>query len=246
MTNSIGTTPITILSGISAALLGWIGLVSTQQKNRSEDTARLAQVTLSRMGEDRQRQAGQRDVELKVYDAVVSALQDGSERRQSLSRSLVNAMVVDTVLQRGLLEALRLQGAPSVQAAAASDLAFDQVVQTTKATAARAPGAGVARIDLFWCETSGPSAKQTMETVRQNLGKDFPPAGIRVRQLPRSINTRPGYNVSGYQVRLETGEQNAADLVRKEIGSATGNSTEIALVPVGTRTPGYLSAFACP
>jgi hypothetical protein len=67
-----------------------------------------------------------------------------------------------------------------------------------------------------------------------------------VRQLPRSINARPGYGVFGYQLRLERGEERAGELVRQEVARAAGGNPEVALVPVGTKTPGYLSAFACP
>src|SRR3954467_10965362 len=245
MANGSGIT-LTALSALSAALLGWIGLGMNQQKNRAEENARLTQVALGRLAEERQRVAGQRDIELKVYDAVVSALETGSERRQNLSRYLANTMVADTALLRGLLEALQLQGAPSVQKAAAEDLAFDHSTQSTKATAAGAPGNGISRVDLFWCESSGPGARQTMETARAELSKEFPAGAVRVRQLPRSINARPSYGVFGYQLRLERGEERAGELVRQEVARAAGGNAEVALVPVGTKTPGYLSAFACP
>src|SRR3982751_2657266 len=77
MANGSGIT-LTALSALSAALLGWIGLGMNQQKNRAEENARLTQVALGRLTEERQRVAGQRDIELKVYDAVVSALETGS------------------------------------------------------------------------------------------------------------------------------------------------------------------------
>ena len=235
-----------ILSAVSAGLLGWIGLAMNRQKDVAAENAQLTQAALSRLAQDRQRLAGQRDVELKVYDAVVTALQEGSERRQTITQSLVNAMVVDTTLQRGLLEALRLQGAPAVQEAVAKDLAFDQSTVVTKASAAGASADGVSRIDLFWCESSGPRAKQIMDRTRAGLVENGrPAAGIRVRQLPRSINSRPGYNVFGYQVRLEGEEATTAALVRQELAGAAGPG-DVVLVPVGAKTPGYLSAFACP
>lgn len=43
-----------------------------------------------------------------------------------------------------------------------------------------------------------------MQTVRgQMIQHGFPDAGVRVRALPASVNSRPGYNVAGYEVRFE-------------------------------------------
>jgi hypothetical protein len=245
---SIAPTTLTaVLSAVSAVLLGWIGLALDRQKDQADANARLTRATLDQLAEERQRLAGQRDVELKVHDAVVSALQDGSERRQIIARSLVNAMVIDTVLRRALLEALRQQGVPVVRAAVTQDLAFDQQTVATRATAAAADGSTVSQIDLFWCESSSGRAKEIMDSTRARLARrGLPSTQIRVRRLPASINSRPGYNVFGYQVRLESGEQRVAELVRQELAGAVGNAPDVSLIPVGSKTPGYLSAFACP
>jgi hypothetical protein len=78
-------------------------------------------------------------------------------------------------------------------------------------------------------------------------GRGFPSNAVRVRLLPASINSRPGYNVAGYQVRFEREEQPSADVVQQELAAKLGTSTSsVAQVIIAAQTPGYLSAFACP
>lgn len=248
MTEATGGRVMAILSGVSAILLAWIGVAMKRQSDSADRGSKRTQEALGQLAEDRQRTTGQRDVELKVYEAVVGALQEGSERRQTIARSLVNAMVVDTLLQRGLLQALQQQAVPAVRESVAQDLAFDQSTRVASSIAADAGSAGISRIDLFWCESSGRVAQNVMLSARQRLiAQRFPEKGIRVRPLPVSINSRPGYNVSGYQVRFESGEQTAAERVRQELQAVLPQKqAEVAMVTISAQTPGYLSAFACP
>lgn len=251
MADISSNTTMAALSGISAIMLGWIGVGVQRQKNAAEQSSELSRLTLAQFTEERQRTAGQRDVELKVYDAVVGALQEGSFRRQVVARSLINAMVIDTVLQRGLLEALHQQAEPAVRESVRVDLAFDQstrVARTIAADARPAASNRVARVDLFWCETSGPDAQRIMNAVRNDLpAKGFSQNAVRVRRLPASINSRPGYNVGGYQVRFEREERQSAELVQQELAAKLGaGGAAVAQVVIGAQTPGYLSAFACP
>jgi hypothetical protein len=234
------------LTTISTGLLAWIGYMATAQRDALEASVKTSQVALGQQAEERQRLSGQRDVNLKVYDVVVSAIQDSSQRRQEIARSLVYAMIPDTSLQQGFLEALRQEGVPAVRRVVARDLAFDDSTQQAR-VAARAAGTrtGTARIDLFWCEKSGAPAQRVMQEVAKNLRR----AGLaRVRSLPATVNDRPGYYVWGYQVRFEANEQGDAEKLRNAMLSAmpAAGKTSVTLVPVSSPTPGYLSAFACP
>lgn len=205
-----------VLSGISAIILGWIGVGIQGQKSASERSSDFSRQTLAQLAEDRQRMAGQRDIDLKVYDAVVGALQEGSSRRQLVARSLVNAMVIDTLLRGGLLQALLQQATATVRESVGVDINWDQATRArTIAAVPRPTGSNrVSRVDLFWCESSGPVAQRIMNAVRDDLpSKGFDKNGVRVRPLPASINSRPGYNVAGYQVRFEREEQQSAEVV---------------------------------
>src|SRR5262245_26304048 len=88
------------ISGISTILLGWIGWVATKQRDATEGATKASQLALAQLAEERQRITGQREINLKVYEAVVGAIQEGSERRQGIARSLVYSMVSDSALQR--------------------------------------------------------------------------------------------------------------------------------------------------
>jgi hypothetical protein len=238
------------LTTISTGLLAWISYMTTAQRDALEASVKTSQVTLGQQAEERQRLGGQRDVNLKVYDVVVSAIQDSSQRRQEIARSLVYAMIADTALRQGFLEALRQEGVPAVRRVVARDLAFDVSTQQARAAAqATRPGTGTARVDLFWCEKSGAPAQRLMQEVARNLAS----AGLgrvqtRVRALPSTVNERPGYYAWGYQVRFEAAERNDAEKVRAAMLKASPGTSEssVTLVPVSSPTPGYLSAFACP
>jgi hypothetical protein len=238
-----------IVSSISALLLAWIGYTATRQKDAQDEAARNSQAALERMTEDRQRITGERDVNLKVYELVVSALQDSSRRRQEIARSLVFAMVTDSSLQRGFLEALQAQGVPSIQQVVANDISFDDATRQARAAASLPPASGGgSRVDLFWCESSGRPAKDFMQAVQAALrSAGFADGRVRVRSLPATVNTRPGYHVAGYQVRYEPGEQNEAAKVREAMGAAIrgGGAESVTMRLTTTPTPGYISAFAC-
>ncbi|MGH7511941.1 MAG: hypothetical protein ACREOQ_03350 [Gemmatimonadales bacterium] len=239
-----------IVSSISALLLAWIGYTATRQKDAQDQAARNSQAALDRITEERQRTTGERDVNLKVYELVVSALQDSSRRRQEIARSLVFAMVTDSSLQRGFLEALQAQGVPSIQQVVANDISFDDATRQARAAASLLPasGGGSSRVDLFWCESSGRTAKDFMQAVQAALrSAGFAESGVRVRALPATVNTRPGYHVAGYQVRYEPGEQNEAAKVREAMGAAIrgGGPESVTMRLTTTPTPGYISAFAC-
>jgi hypothetical protein len=238
------------VSTISAILLAWIGYNATKQRDAQEIEAKNSQMALDRTAEERQRIAGEREVNLKVYEVVVNAIQEGSERRQEIARSLVYAMVADTSLQQGFLEALRAEGVASVQRVVARDFSFDDSTRQARAAAGASPAAGgVSRLDLFWCEGSGPPARDLMESVKGRLTQaGVAESGVRVRMLPTTVNARPGYHVSGYQVRFESVEQTDADKVRAVMRSALPGAGPEAVVLrlTTTPTPGYVSAFACP
>jgi hypothetical protein len=238
------------LSTISTGLLAWIGYMATDQRDALEASVKTSQLAINQQSEERQRLNGQRDLNLKVYDAVVSAIQDSSQRRQEIARSLVYAMIADTALQQGFLEALRQEGVPAVRRVVAKDLAFDNSTQQARVAAnVASTRTGTARIDLFWCEKSGAPAQRLMQEVARNLtSTGLAPAQARVRSLPASVNERPGYYAWGYQIRFEAGEQDDAEKLRKAMLQAipAASQTTVTLVPVSSPTPGYISAFACP
>jgi hypothetical protein len=104
-------------------------------------------------------------------------------------------------------------------------------------------------VDLFWCESSGHAAQGFMQSVKGRLARaGFADSSGRVRVLPATVNARPGYHVSGYQVRFESAEQGDAAKIRDVMRSAVpGAGPEgVALRLTTSPTPGYISAFACP
>lgn len=239
MADGIGSKLLAVSSALSTILLAWIGFAVKRQETTS-------QLALAELTEDRQRLSAERDVNLKVYEAVVGALQDSAPRRQEIARSLVYALVRDSGFQQGLIQALRQEAVPAVQRVIERDIAFDDALRQSRAAALTLPRRqGVSRIDLFWCEAGGDAARQSMESTRDRLVQaGYSQEGIRVRNLPASVNARPGYQVSGYQVRFEDDERGVGEQLAGVLGKATAASVVLKQIPA--QTPGYVSAFACP
>jgi hypothetical protein len=235
----IGTKLLAVSSALSTILLAWIGFAVKRQETTS-------QMALAELAEGRQRLSAERDVHLKVYEAVVGALQDSAPRRQEIARSLVYALVRDSAFQEGLIQALRQEAVPAVQRVIERDIAFDDSLRQSRVAALTLPKrGGISRLDLFWCEAGGAAARKPLETARDRLVQaGYSQGTVRVRSLPASVNARPGYQVSGYQVRFEADEREAGRQIADVLGKVTEAS--VALKQIPAQTPGYVSAFACP
>ena len=117
----------------------------------------------------------------------------------------------------------------------------------TSTTQAGAPGGW--DYDVFWCEASfvgkEPAGKDAASKIVEAIAKaDAGHGRIRIRSLPRAVNDRPGYGVSGYQIRAEPGEQVQAGKIKPALDSAL--RADVVIRPSTQPTPWYLSVFACP
>jgi len=171
MANTGATTFLAVFSAVSAGLLGWIGLAMNPQKDITAENATDSGST-NGLAENRQRLAGLRDVELKVYDAVVGVLQKGWERRQIITRSIVKAMMVDGAAAgppRGAAAAGSAGGAGS--GCPGLGIRPEPRYQIHRRQHA---GDAVSRIDLFWCESSAGPTRQIADATR------FAPVDFRV------------------------------------------------------------------
>jgi hypothetical protein len=110
-------------------------------------------------------------------------------------------------------------------------------------------------VDVFYCAGANSAANQTRAAAihqtlvaagEKQLGVSdvaMPLGRVRMRELTEDANRRPGYGVSRDEIRAESGESAEAAALAKLIAG------EGAALPVATtrftRTPYYLSVFAC-
>jgi hypothetical protein len=99
--------------------------------------------------------------------------------------------------------------------------------------------------DIFWCTTGGKPAEGQAQKLAEHIKRDLKPtARVRVRRLPESINAGPGYRISGYVIRQNADEDQAAAYGEQSGREALGVNflRSLSMQP----TPGYLSLFICP
>ena len=77
------------------------------------------------------------------------------------------------------------------------------------------------------------------------LSRDQAISRIRTRMLPESVRQRPGYRVSGLEIRFEAGERDFAMTVQRRLAEAAGEQLRLVEISPSSPTPGYLSLFAC-
>jgi hypothetical protein len=102
--------------------------------------------------------------------------------------------------------------------------------------------------DVFWCEGVPASAELQKRAADILALKSLDPTATgrwRPRPLPESVNDRPGYGISGNQIRYSSAdEKRLAELLKAKIEAKFPPMT-VDLVATSQNTPWYLSVFVC-
>jgi hypothetical protein len=183
---------------------------------------------------------------LSVYHEVVDALKANDAKQQQVVTALVEAMPADSPLRSSLLKAISV-GTNSEET---RNLAIYVAEEPDPAVPEERDGSW--NVDVFWCEDE-PNGEKSAHALVDALGKQST-LGVRharVRMLPKSVNERAGYRVTGLQIRHEEEEEAAARKCKQAVESilkeqGISPSPEVELHSVTTHTPGYLSVFLCP
>lgn len=100
-------------------------------------------------------------------------------------------------------------------------------------------------VDVFWCAGSDEPARYQAQTLLKNRQPKWQ-GRWQLRELSASDNARPGYRVSGYQVRVSSVAEAA---VGEELRTWMEKTLDalVATVPAErSATPNYVSLFVCP
>ena len=184
-----------------------------------------------------------RDFDMETYKVVVGSLtrHDSAEQFAALR---LTALVNDTGVRQGLLEALGRSGAPVVRTEAKAQVQAERQFATEQSVLQAPPSGDSWRYDVFYCDDASSGLAQLADSV---LGA-IPRTGVtaRKRPLPRSINLRQGYRIAGYEIRYEPSELQQAESLQRQLAPFSAPNRTFRLVPVSNRTPNYLSVFLCP
>jgi len=245
---------------VTALLAGWVNYsVSTVKSDLDLQKAKLdeQQASLNKLTTERSLRKFDEDLTFRVYDAVITSLKANDAKQQQAASALVIVMAEEPLRTQLLQVFDKAQTtAPEVRLEVAKVLATEQRFQQEEATAKAAlaakpprptigPGWGDWDIDVFWCQKSGEPARKNADAIVTALQNDGAKGRLRARVLPDSINAQPGYRVSGYAVRRDTGEEERA-VALKLLAERILPGTTFDVLPTGRATRWYLSAFICP
>jgi hypothetical protein len=164
-------------------------------------------------------------------------------------------VMVDGELRNRLLGVLETSGTAAVQKETAQILQKERVFER-EADVLSDPRATSPSFnwedwdyDVFWCETSGPPAKAQAASIKTQIESEGAKGRIRVRELPASVNAKPGYGVAGYAIRRsenEAPQAHALKTLAEKVLADAGFTATFDLQPASESTQWYISAFICP
>ena len=237
---------VPILAVVATALSAYL----TYRANRIESDLHSAQTAIAALTEQRLERESSRELNFRLYEAVKGSLENQNRRQQEVARALVVAMADDD-LRDPLLRVLGEEAQPDVKQAVRtlivneSQFRVDQreVDQRALAPASAAPTEWI--YDIFWCESAGRAGRELAERLRARL-QSAHLGTVRLRMLPESVNMRPGYQVSEFEIRYDADETSQAEKLARLLDPGLPAGGHFLQRPTsGRRTPHYLSVFLC-
>ncbi len=219
----------TALISVAAIIFSVVQYVDSTKRAKNEAAAAEARAN--------------RDFDMETYKVVVASL-GRRDTAEQLAALRLTALVNDSGLRAGLLDALGRSGAAVVRTEAKAQVQAERQFAVEQATVQVPPLTGAWRYDVFYCESSSPQMSVLADSVIEAIRGDQ--TSVRKRALPASINLRQGYRVAGYEIRYEIPELLRAEEVRRRLDRFDAPGRAFHLVPVSNRTPNYLSVFVCP
>jgi hypothetical protein len=218
---------------------------------------RLAELDLlvKKNKEEREERESNQGFNLKIYEIVTKSLEEKNAQKQEAAKAFVVVMV-DEPLRSSLLNVLKQGGELDVKEDIGKILAAEEKFQTysalvPKKTREIAPtySWGEWDFDVFWCAASGDQARMQAEKIGEQLVSEGAKGRIRIRELPDSINAKSGYQIDGYAIRRNSGEEKTAQALKQLAEKAlqrNGDSAEFSVSLTRQNTPWYISVFLCP
>lgn len=258
---------VTPLSAVVAALLAaWVNYSVSQVKaqidlrqQEVQEKLKQQELALDALMTERNVKKLDEDLTFRVYEAVTASLKSNDEKQQQAASALVVVMAAEP-LRTQLLQVFGASQTtvPEVRRAVEKVLKDEQkfnldsaVVQQAAAKPAAAPQSTRALpwhdwdVDIFWCERSGQSARDSATAIAKELSAQGAKGRVRARLLPDSINAKPGYRVAGYAIRRDANEAAQGNAL-KGLAERVVPSAQFEIVTSNQATRWYLSAFVCP
>jgi hypothetical protein len=243
---------VKLVKDILVPLITAITAVMVLFLNNSVNKANLAiDGRLKELASQREERESIQDFNLKIYEIVIGSLETGDLQQQEAAKAFVVVMV-DEPLRASLLSVLEQGGEPQIQQDVGQILEEEGKFKAENVELV--PPNQKQRFnwedwdyDIFWCTSSGSSAEFQANQIKDALLSEGAEGRIRVRELPDSINARSGYQIRGYAIRKNSGEDNQAAALKGLAESTLELSDGTFTIGLSTQpTPWYISAFICP
>ena len=249
---SIGKVITMIIVPIITAATGYFVYLQNVKLNEQKLKIDALDGELRRRAGERADFESQQKFNFQIYEAVKTSL--GQDKvHQEAARVLVVSIATEP-LKTALLDALSsFRGLDSdVKERVKEDLyqAQQAIVFMPSQTAIDSATTGFKwenwDYDIFWCEKSGAPARAQAEAIVAAMKREGAAGRLRVRPLAEVINDRPGYGLSGYVIRRDTGEEKQAEALQLLAEKTLRGQGRFTIEPSGQATRWYLSAFVCP
>ena len=256
---NIATPGISVITAVMVGVLNYqVSQTDLKLKLRDQELKeRLSEIDLlvKQNKEEREERESNQDFNLKIYEIVTKSLEESNAQKQEAAKAFVVVMVEEP-LRSSLLNVLKLGGSPEIRKNISKILEAEERFQTSIASRVEKKREDVSShnwanwdFDIFWCSSSGGSAKREAQAIGEQLVAEGAEGRIRVRELPDTINAKSGYQIDGYAIRRNSNEEKMANALQKLAESTLqSDSGKVSFRQSLTRqnTPWYISAFVCP
>ena len=239
----------------TATMVAWLNYSVSRVDQGLKQQIASVDIAIKEAQVEREKVRADREFNFRIYDLVKESIQGGKQREQEVAKQFVIVMV-DGELRRRLLGVLEAGGTPSIQRETALLIKKEELFDSQQAQIFTQPKTTTPSFDwedwdydVFWCETSGADAKAQATLIVDQLKQEGAKGRLRVRELPASVNAKPGYSISGYAIRRSENEATQADALKglaERVLSEHGYAPAFDLQPTSQNTRWYISAFICP
>lgn len=246
---------IPLVTVATASMVAWLNAsISTIDQSLKAQIASV-DIAIKEARNEREKVNSEREFNFKIYDLVQKSLEEKNERKQEVAKQFVIVMV-DGELRKRLLGVLEEGGTPAIKKDTAKVIAQEQEFEAQQQEVLKSTRKATPTFnwedwdyDIFWCTSSGDSAKAQALIIKKQLEQEGAKGRIRVRELFESVNARSGYKISGYAIRRgenEIAQANALKELSEKVLSDHGYPASFQQQPTTQLTKWYISAFVCP
>ncbi len=215
---------------------------STIKQNLENQSIKISNTAESIESELKQKEFNN-SLKLQMYNEVKDAILKKDTSLQKAVMLIVNEMLADDSIFRDKLLTLLLASPNTVNSLRTEQRKNDTITRYFRMEESQI-SASKFTIDIFYLDDIKTEAKPRAEKIKSILSAKYPDYNVRVRLLPRNINARNGYRISGNEIRYEENEKDIANQALKLIEQNKIFSAEQPKLQLSHQnSPKYISIF---